>query len=137
LAEAGKAAPITPLARHVNRFTVFDATECLDAALITQAIQSEREKMRAILVLIGLAAVVVVILMSLGMLNLQMQSGSFPTVTVNTKGGELPKVKAETGSIGLGTTNTTVQVPTVEMKKTTVTTPTIDVKPAAKPTPAP
>ena len=77
--------------------------------------------MRAILVLIGLAAVVVVILMSLGMLNLQMQSGSLPKVSVN--GGELPKVKAETGSIELGT------------KNTTVTTPTINVKPAATPTP--
>ena len=78
--------------------------------------------MRAILVLVGLAAVVVVVLMSLGMLNLQTQGGSLPTVSVN--GGELPKVKAETGSIEQGT------------KNTTVTTPTIDVKPAPTPTPA-
>lgn len=77
--------------------------------------------MRAILVVLGLAAVVIVVLMSLGMLNLQTQGGSLPKISVN--GGELPKVKAETGSIELGT------------KNTTVTTPTIDVKPAPTPTP--
>ena len=78
--------------------------------------------MRVILVVIRLAAVVVVVLMSLGMLNLQTQGGSLPSVSVN--GGALPKVKAETGSIELGT------------KNTTVTTPTLDVKPAPTPTPA-
>jgi hypothetical protein len=95
--------------------------------------------MRGLLVLIGLIALAVVVLMSVGMLNIQMEQGAtMPTVTFNAKGGQLPRIKAETGSIGIGTTNKTVEVPTVEMKNTTVTLPTIEVKqaPGASPTPA-
>ena len=39
-----------------------------------------------------------------------------------------------TGSVDVGTTNTTVAVPTVEMKNTTVTLPTIEVKQAGNAT---
>jgi len=95
--------------------------------------------MRGLLVLIGLVALAVVVLMSVGMLSFKTEQGaSLPTVTFNAKGGQLPKIKAETGSIGIGTTNTTVGVPTVEMKNTTVTLPTIEVKqaPGASPSPA-
>jgi type 1 fimbria pilin len=95
--------------------------------------------MRGILVLIGLIAIAVVVLMSVGMLNITMQQGaSIPTVTFNAQGGHLPKFKAETGSVGIGSTNTTVELPTVEMKNTTVTLPTIEVQqaPGASPTPA-
>ncbi|UZK65731.1 hypothetical protein [Sphingomonas sp. M1-B02] len=95
--------------------------------------------MRGILVLIGLIAIAVVILMSLGMLNIQQQQGaSLPDVTFDAKGGQLPKFSAETGSVGIGSTNTSVEVPTVEMKNATVTLPTIEVRqaPGASPTPA-
>jgi len=95
--------------------------------------------MRGLLVLIGLIAIAVVVLMSLGMLKItQSTSGSLPSVAFDMKGGKLPEIKAETGSVGIGTTNTTVNVPTVEMKNTTVTLPTIEVKqaPGASPTPA-
>ena len=95
--------------------------------------------MRAILVLIGLIAVVVVILMALGMLNITMeQGGRLPTVSFSAKGGQMPQFKAETGSVGIGQTNTSVEVPTVEMRNATVTLPTIEVKQAgATPTPTP
>ena len=95
--------------------------------------------MRAILVLIGLIALAIVVLMSVGMLRIEQQQGAtMPKITFDAQGGQLPKFKAETGSIGLGTTNTTVELPTVEMKNTTVTLPTIEVKQAgATPTPAP
>ena len=95
--------------------------------------------MRGILVLIGLIALAVVVLMSLGMLTIQQQTGAtLPSISFNAQGGQLPKFKAETGSIGIGSTNTTVEVPTVEMKNTVVTLPTIEVKqaPGASPTPA-
>ena len=93
--------------------------------------------MRGLLVLIGLIAIAVVVLMSLGMLKItQSTSGSLPSVAFDMKGGKLPEIKAETGSIGIGSTNTTVNVPTVEMKNTTVTLPTIEVKQAPQPTPA-
>ena len=95
--------------------------------------------MRGILVLIGLIALAVVVLMSVGMLRIeQQQVASMPTITFDAKGGQLPKFKAETGSVGIGSTNTTVAVPTVEMRNTTVTLPTIEVKQAgATPTPTP
>lgn len=95
--------------------------------------------MRGILVLIGLIALAVVVLMSLGMLKIEQQTGAtLPSISFNAQGGQLPKFKAETGSIGIGSTNTTVAVPTMEMKNTTVTLPTIEVKqaPGASPTPA-
>jgi hypothetical protein len=95
--------------------------------------------MRGLLVLVGLVALVVVGLMSVGMLHIEQQQGaSIPRITFNAQGGQLPKFKAETGQVGIGQTNTTVQVPTLEMKNTTVTLPTIEVKqaPGASPTPA-
>jgi hypothetical protein len=95
--------------------------------------------MRGLLVLIGLIAIAVVVLMSLGMLKItQSTSGSLPSVAFDMKGGKLPTIQAETGSVGIGTTNTTVSMPTVEMTNTTVTLPTIEVKqaPGASPTPA-
>jgi hypothetical protein len=110
----------------------------VDPALITQPIQFwGAETMRGILVLIGVIALAVVVLMSFGMLRIEQQQGAtLPTFTFNAEGGQLPKFKAETGSVGIGSTNKTVEVPTVEMKNTTVTLPTIEVKQAgATPTP--
>lgn len=95
--------------------------------------------MRAILVLIGLALLAVVVLMAIGMIRIEQQQGaSLPRLTVGAEGGQLPKFKAETGTVGIGTTNKTVQVPTVEMTNKTVAVPEIQVKQAgASPTPAP
>ena len=67
--------------------------------------------MRFLLVLIGLAALIFVVLLSLGMVTLSTAPGSLPTVAV--QGGKAPEFKAEVGSVGLGTTNRTVEVPTV------------------------
>ncbi|WP_083943150.1 hypothetical protein [Sphingomonas soli] len=95
--------------------------------------------MRGLLVLIGLIAIAVVVMMSLGMLKItQSAPGALPSVAFDMKGGKLPEIKAETGSVGIGSTNATVAVPTVELKNTTVTLPTIEVKkaPDAGATPA-
>jgi hypothetical protein len=99
----------------------------------------EMKTMRGILVLIGLVALAVVVLMSLGMLKIEQQQGAtMPSISLNAQGGQLPKFKAETGSVGIGSSNTTVELPTLDMKNTTVTLPTIDVKqaPGASPSPA-
>lgn len=93
--------------------------------------------MRAILSLVGLVIVGVVVLMALGMLRFDQQQGaSMPTVTFSTEGGQLPKFKAETGSLGIGSSNKSVELPTVEMRNTTVSLPTIEVKKAGE-TPKP
>jgi hypothetical protein len=99
----------------------------------------EMKTMRAILVLIGLIALGVVAALATGMLSINQQhGGSLPTVSVQAQGGQLPSYSAETGSVGVGNTAKTVEVPTVEMKKATVVLPTIEVKqaPGASPTPA-
>jgi hypothetical protein len=97
------------------------------------------DAMRGLLVLLGVVALVVVVMLSLGMLSIEQEQGaSLPRISFNAQGGSLPKFKAETGSIGVGSANKTVAVPVVEMKNTTVTVPTLEVRqaPGAQPTPA-
>jgi hypothetical protein len=89
--------------------------------------------MRAILAILGLAAVAAVVLMSLGMLSVNMESGSLPTVKF--EGGKAPAVKADVGTVGMGTTNQTIQVPTVVMENKTIQVPTVEVE-KASPTPS-
>ena len=89
--------------------------------------------MRGLLAILGLAAVVVVVLMSLGMLSINMQSGSLPTIKF--EGGKAPVVAADVGEVGMGTTNKTIQVPTITMENKTIQVPTVEVE-KAQPTPA-
>ncbi|SOB81028.1 hypothetical protein SAMN06297144_1357 [Sphingomonas guangdongensis] len=67
--------------------------------------------MRALLVLLGLAALVLIVLLSLGMISID--GGRLPEVSV--KGGAAPKV--DVGTIDVGTVNKTVQVPVVDVQK--------------------
>lgn len=67
--------------------------------------------MRTFLVLIGLALVVVIFLMSIGMISID--GGRLPSVAVQA--GQAPKV--DVGSIDVGTTNKTVQVPVIDVRK--------------------
>ena len=91
--------------------------------------------MRAILVLIGLAALVLVVMMSLGMVSFQTTPGSLPTL----QGGHAPTVKADVGSIDLTTTNKTVEVPAVTTTEKTIAVPSIEVRkaPGSTASPAP
>ncbi|MEZ0244622.1 MAG: hypothetical protein ACAH11_14705 [Sphingomonas sp.] len=84
--------------------------------------------MRGFLVLLGLLVLAAVVLISLGMLKIDWQSGKMPSVEFKMDGAKMPKI--ETGTVDVGTTNTTVSVPTVEMKNTVVTLPTVVVQPA-------
>ena len=87
--------------------------------------------MRAILAILGLAAVVAVILMSLGMLNLNMRSGALPEVKL--EGGKAPAVEADVGKVRMGTTEKTIQVPKVVMENKVVQVPTVEVEKAPEP----
>jgi hypothetical protein len=66
-----------------------------------------------------------VVLIALGFLN------------VDVRGGKLPTVAAETGTVSVGESNSTMRVPTVEMKDRQVKLPTLDVQKAPSPTPTP
>ena len=80
-----------------------------------------------IVVLVILAAIVGV---ATGMINLHGRPGALPKVSV--QGGALPTVKADVGSIDLGTKNSTVDVPTVTTTTKQVETPTLTVKKAGE-----
>ena len=79
--------------------------------------------MRALLVLIGLAALVVAGLLATGMMTLQTTPGSLPSL--HFVGGKAPAVKADVATISVGTENKTIDVPTVTTTPKTITVPTV------------
>ncbi|MGN6818596.1 MAG: hypothetical protein ACTHJR_07985 [Sphingomonas sp.] len=88
--------------------------------------------MRFLLALIGLAALVLIALLSFGLITINGKPGSLPTVKV--QGGEAPEVSANMATVNFGTENKTVEVPTVTTKSTTIKVPTISVdKPGGAP----
>jgi|UniRef100_UPI0035CA7839 hypothetical protein len=87
--------------------------------------------MRFLLALVGLAALVVVALVSLGMLKIDSKAGSLPSVSVN--GGKAPEVTANMATVEFGSATKNVEVPTVTTTTKTISVPTIHVN---KPTSA-
>lgn len=84
--------------------------------------------MRAIVTILAIVVVIGIIALATGFINLSGQSGELPKVAV--EGGALPSVKADVGSIDVGTRNTTVEVPKVETEKQRVEVPTLSVEKA-------
>jgi biopolymer transport protein ExbD len=85
----------------------------------------------------GLVIAVIIVLLAIaavatGFINLSGNSGELPKVAV--QGGELPSVDADVGSVGVGSTSTTVEVPKVEVGTTSekVELPTVEVKKAGE-----
>jgi uncharacterized membrane protein (Fun14 family) len=64
--------------------------------------------MRTILVLVAIAVLALVVLMSLGMISIDQTR---PAVV------QAPEFKADVGRIEMGTTNRTVEVPTLQVEK--------------------
>jgi hypothetical protein len=88
--------------------------------------------MRFLLALIGLAAVVVAVMLSLGLMTLKTTPGSMPSVSFN--GGTAPTVNANVATVTMGTTNTTIDVPTVTTTQKTITVPTVTMNKPGEPT---
>ena len=82
--------------------------------------------MRAIVVILAVIVVAAIVAIATGFVNLHGNSGALPNVSVS--GGKLPTVKADVGSVDVGTTHTTVDVPKVGTVKKEVAVPTVDVK---------
>jgi hypothetical protein len=87
--------------------------------------------MRALLVLVGLAALVVAGLMATGMMTLQTTPGSMPSLKF--EGGKAPAVKANVATISVGTENRSIEVPTVTTTNKTITVPTVTMDKPAQP----
>jgi hypothetical protein len=76
-----------------------------------------------VIVIAGIAA------FELGFINIDKTSeGKLPAI--RAEGGQMPTFAVKTGSVDVGTKNTTVDVPNVGTHKETVQTPTIGVKKA-------
>jgi hypothetical protein len=70
--------------------------------------------MRALLVLVGIAALVVLAGMATGFINIdQTQTASLPRL----EGGQAPEFKADVARISVGSENKTVEVPKIEVQK--------------------
>lgn len=81
--------------------------------------------MRFLLALVGIAALVVVALVSLGMLKIDGRSGSLPSLSVS--GGKAPAVDAKMATVEFGTEKKSVEVPTVGTTTKTISVPTLHV----------
>ena len=79
--------------------------------------------MRAVLLVLIIVVVAIVALLATGLVNInQIRSGTAPQITasrngVSAKGGQAPAFDVETGSVKVGTTETTVKVPAVIVEK--------------------
>ncbi len=72
--------------------------------------------MRTILGLLGIAAIVVVVLMMTGFINIdQTRVAALPKVKV--EGGQAPKFDVDVAKVEVGTVNRTVEVPAVSVEK--------------------
>jgi hypothetical protein len=79
--------------------------------------------MRAVLFVLIVAVLLIVGAIATGFLNIsQIRGGKAPQVAttsngVTAKGGQAPAFEVETGSVKVGSKETTVKVPTVEVQK--------------------
>lgn len=89
--------------------------------------------MRAILALVGLAAIALVVLMALGMVKIE-QTGDTAFPTIKFEGGKAPEFKADVGRVGIGTENATLPVPTLKIENTTIAVPTLEIEKAGNAT---
>ncbi|OYY71610.1 hypothetical protein [Sphingomonas sp. 28-63-12] len=86
--------------------------------------------MRAILILVGLAALAVVGAWSLGFISID-QSKVAQAPQLKLEGGQVPEFTVNMAKIEIGTENKTIDVPTVGTTQKTISVPTMTVeKPA-------
>ena len=81
--------------------------------------------MRAIVTILAIIVVVAIIAVATGFVNLHGTPGELPKVKV--EGGQAPAMKADVGSIDVGSKNTSIDVPKVDTVKKKVEVPTVDV----------
>ena len=81
--------------------------------------------MRAVVTILAIVVVIAIIAVATGFVNLHGRAGELPTVKV--EGGQAPAVKADVGSVDVGTKNTSVDVPKVETVKKKIEVPTVAV----------
>jgi len=92
--------------------------------------------MRAILLILIIAVVALIAAIATGLIDIsQTRSAQVPQVeasdgTIRAQGGQSPTFEVQTGSVGVGTREAHVAMPTVEVKRdaTTVKVPVVEVR---------
>ena len=69
--------------------------------------------MRGLLALVAIVVLLLIVAVATGFLDFSSRGGDLPEVKV--EGGALPKVDADVGDVDVGTKNTTIEVPTVDV----------------------
>ncbi|WP_300537516.1 hypothetical protein [Sphingosinicella sp.] len=70
---------------------------------------------RTIVIVVAVIVLLAVVGYALGLFNVD-ASGDLKTPEVSVSGGEIPEVQLETGDIDVGTKETTIDVPTVDIE---------------------
>ncbi|MBA4756823.1 hypothetical protein [Sphingosinicella sp.] len=70
---------------------------------------------RTIVIVVAVIVLLAVVGYALGLFNVD-ASGDLKTPEVSVSGGEIPEVQLETGDIDVGTEETTIDVPTVDIE---------------------
>lgn len=84
---------------------------------------------RKILGLLAVLVVIAIILFATGFWKVdQTQEGALPDVNISAEGGQLPEFEGESKEVVVGTTETNIEVPTVETKTETVDVPVVGVR---------
>jgi len=86
---------------------------------------------RTVLVILAIVALVLVVLLATGILNVnQTKDGALPDVDVSAEGGQVPEFDVDAKEVVVGTTERNVSVPDVDIdtKETTVDVPVVGVK---------
>lgn len=86
---------------------------------------------RTLLILLILAVLAAIAAYALGLFDVDAE-GELRTPQVEIKGGEVPSFDVDAADVDVGTTNTQVEVPTIETEKTNIEVPTITVDKADK-----
>lgn len=86
---------------------------------------------RTVLVILAVAALVLIVLLATGILDInQTRETRLPDVNVSAEGGQTPEFDVDAKEVVVGTTETNVSVPNVDInsRETTVDVPTVGVK---------
>lgn len=77
----------------------------------------EKKSSMGWLVALLIVVALVVAAFAFGLIDLDADAGKVPDVKVETSGGELPSVDANVADVDVGTKETTIEVPTIDVDK--------------------
>lgn len=83
---------------------------------------------RTVMGILIVVVLIVIVLFATGFWSADVEEGALPNVDVSAQGGEMPDVSLDSKEVVVGTTETKMEVPTVQTETKTVDVPAIGVK---------